>query len=148
MDKWVYSSKSLRWNYLFWKKIHLIFGNLASYHDNEIMRIHLFKIEQIYTSGEHHDEKRPVVVNKLYALCLRGMLMAKMAFALYRDERICCRVQVFSLILHSSVSLSASIQSASDLVSGIPGSNPAFSRGTQLVSFRFEYRLLVPERRN
>ena len=59
-----------------------------------------------------------------------------------------CRVQVFSLILDSSVGLSGSIQSAGDLVSGTPGSNPAFSRGTQLVSFRFEYRLLVPEHRN
>ena len=59
-----------------------------------------------------------------------------------------CRVQVFSLILDSSVGLSASIQSAGDLVSGAPGSNPAFSRGTQLVSFRFEYRLTVPEHRN
>ena len=59
-----------------------------------------------------------------------------------------CRVQVFSLILDSSVGLSASIQSAGDLVSGTPGSNPAFSRGTQLVSFRFEYRLPVPEHRN
>ena len=58
-----------------------------------------------------------------------------------------CRVQVFSLILDSSVGLSASIQSAGDLVSGIPGSNPAISRGTQLVSFRFEYRLPVPEHR-
>ena len=56
-----------------------------------------------------------------------------------------CRVQVFSLILDSSVGLSASIQSAGDLVSGAPGSNPAFSRGTQLVSFRFEYCLPVPE---
>ena len=46
-----------------------------------------------------------------------------------------CRVQVFSLILDSSVGLSASIQSAGDLVSGAAGSNPAFSRGTQLVSF-------------
>ena len=34
------------------------------------------------------------------------------------------------LILDSSVSLSARIQSAGDLVSGTPGSNPAFSRGT------------------
>ena len=59
-----------------------------------------------------------------------------------------CQVQVFSLILNSSVGLSASIQSAGDLVSGTPGSNPAFSRGTQLVSFRFEYRLPVPEHRN
>ena len=59
-----------------------------------------------------------------------------------------CRVQVLSLILDSSVSLSVSIQSAGDLVSGAPGSNPAFSRGTQLVSFRFEYRLPVPEHRN
>ena len=32
-----------------------------------------------------------------------------------------CRVQVFSLILDSSVGLSASIQSAGDLVSGTPG---------------------------
>ena len=59
-----------------------------------------------------------------------------------------CRVQVFSLILDRSVGLSARIQSAGDLVSGAPGSNPAFSRGTQLVSFRFEYRLPVPEHRN
>ena len=59
-----------------------------------------------------------------------------------------CRVQVFSLILDSSVGLSASIQSSGDLVSGIPGLNLAFSRGTQLVSFRFEYRLPVPEHRN
>ena len=59
-----------------------------------------------------------------------------------------CRVQVFSLILDSSVGLSASIQSVGDLVSGTPGSNPAFCRGTQLVSFRFEYRLPVPEHRN
>ena len=28
-----------------------------------------------------------------------------------------------------------------------PGSNPAFSRGRQFVSFRFEYRLLVPDHR-
>ena len=49
-----------------------------------------------------------------------------------------CRIQVFCLILDSSVGLSASIQSAGDLVSETPGSNPAFSRGTQLVSFRFE----------
>ena len=59
-----------------------------------------------------------------------------------------CQVQVLSLILDSSGGLSASIQSAGDLVSGAPGSNPAFSRGTQLVSFRFEYRLPVPEHRN
>ena len=59
-----------------------------------------------------------------------------------------CRVQVFSLILDSSVGLSASIQSAGDLVSRTSGSNPAFIRGTQLVSFRFEYRLPVPEHRN
>ena len=42
-----------------------------------------------------------------------------------------CRIQVFSLILDSSVGLSASIQSAGELMSGTPGSNPAFSRGTQ-----------------
>ena len=59
-----------------------------------------------------------------------------------------CPDPVFSLILDSSVGLSANIQSAGDLVSGAPGSNPAFSRGTQLVSFRFEYRLPVPEHRN
>ena len=60
-----------------------------------------------------------------------------------------CRVQVFSLILDSSVGLSAGIQSAGDLVSEtLMGSNPAFSRGRQLVSFRFEYRLPVPEHRN
>ena len=59
-----------------------------------------------------------------------------------------CRVQVFSLILDSSVGLSASIQSAGDLAFGAPGSNPAFSRGTQLLSFWFVYRLPVPEHRN
>ena len=60
-----------------------------------------------------------------------------------------CRVQVFSLILDSSVSLSAGIHSAGDLVSEtLMGSNPAFSRGKQLVSFRLEYRLPVPEHRN
>ena len=59
-----------------------------------------------------------------------------------------CRVEVFSLILDSSVGLSAGIRSAGDLVSDTPGLNPAFSRGRQLVSFRFEYRLPVPEHRN
>ena len=54
----------------------------------------------------------------------------------------------YSLILDSLVGLSASILSAGELVSGAPGSNPAFSRGTQLVSFRFEYRLPMPEHRN
>ena len=49
-----------------------------------------------------------------------------------------CRVQVFSLILDSSVGLSAGIQSAGDLVSETLGSNPAFSREKQLVSSRFE----------
>ena len=60
-----------------------------------------------------------------------------------------CRFQVFSLILDSSVGLSVGIQSAGDLVSEtLMGSNPALSRGRQLVSFRFEYRLPVPEHRN
>ena len=54
----------------------------------------------------------------------------------------------FRFILNSSVGLSVSIQSAADLVSGALGSNPAFSRGTHLVSFRFYYRLPVPEHRN
>ena len=44
-------------------------------------------------------------------------------------------LKVFSLILNSSVGLSA-------------GSNPACSRGRQLVSFRFKYRLPVPEHQN
>ena len=59
-----------------------------------------------------------------------------------------CRVQVFSLIHDSSVVLSTGIQSAGDLVSETLGSNPVFSRGRQLVSFRFEYRLPVPEHQN
>ena len=55
----------------------------------------------------------------------------------------------FCLILDSSVGLSVGIQSAGDLVSEtLMGSNPAFCSGRQLVSFRFEYRLLVPEHRN
>ena len=60
-----------------------------------------------------------------------------------------CRVQVFSLILDSSVGLSVGIQSAGELKSEtLMGSNPAFSSGRQLVSFRFEYRSPVPEHRN
>ena len=60
-----------------------------------------------------------------------------------------CQIQVFSLILDSSVGLSGGIQSAGDLASEtLMGSNPAFSRGRQLVSFRFEYGLPVPEHRN
>ena len=59
-----------------------------------------------------------------------------------------CRVPVFSLIIDSSMGLSAVIQSAGDLVSKTLGSNPAFSRGRQLVSFRFEYRFPVLEHRN
>ena len=45
-------------------------------------------------------------------------------------------VQVFSLILSSSVGLSAGIQSAGDPVPETLGSNPAFSKVIQLVSFR------------
>ena len=52
-----------------------------------------------------------------------------------------CRV--FSLILDSSVGLSASIQSAGDLVAGIPGSNPALSRGTQLAATNLSVCLSV-----
>ena len=44
-------------------------------------------------------------------------------------------VQVFSLILDSSVGLSAGIQSAEDSVPETLGWNPAFNRGRQLVSF-------------
>ena len=47
-----------------------------------------------------------------------------------------CRAQVFSLILDSSDSLSESIQAAGHLVSESLRSNPAVSRGRQLVSFR------------
>ena len=44
---------------------------------------------------------------------------------------------------------SASIQCAGDLVSEtLMGSNPAFSRGRQLVSFSFQYRLSLQEHRN
>ena len=59
------------------------------------------------------------------------------------------RVQVLSLILDSSVGLSAGIQSAGDSVpETLLGSNPAFSRGRQPVSFPFENHLPVPEHRN
>ena len=55
----------------------------------------------------------------------------------------------FSLILDSSVGLSAGIQSAGYSVPSDPlGSNLAFIRGRQLVSFRFESRLPVLEHRN
>ena len=46
-----------------------------------------------------------------------------------------CRVQVFSMILDSSVRLSAGIQSAGEWVSATLGSNPAFNRVRQLVPF-------------
>ena len=59
-----------------------------------------------------------------------------------------CWVQVFSFILDSAVSLSAGIQSAGDLVSETLGSNPAFNRGRQLVSFRFKYCLPALQHRN
>ena len=55
----------------------------------------------------------------------------------------------FILILDHSIGLSAGIQSAGDSVPGtLLGSNPAFSRGRQLVSFQFENRLPVPEHLN
>ena len=52
-------------------------------------------------------------------------------------------LQFSSLIHDSSVGLSAGIQFAGDLVSETLGSNPVFSRGRQLVSFRLENRLPV-----
>ena len=54
----------------------------------------------------------------------------------------------FCVILDSSVGLSAGIKSAGDLLSETLGSNPTFSRGGQLDSYRFENRLPVPEPRN
>ena len=48
----------------------------------------------------------------------------------------------FSLILDISVSLPAGIQSAGNLVSETLGSNPAFTRGRQRVSFRFNIACL------
>ena len=42
-----------------WRRLCLVVGNLASYHDSEIMRIHLFKLKRMYISGEHPDEKGP-----------------------------------------------------------------------------------------
>ena len=57
------------------------------------------------------------------------------------------RVQVFSLILDSSDSLSAGIQSAGDSILEM-GSNPAFSRGRQLVTFRLENQLPASDHQN
>ena len=77
---------------------------------------------------------------------LRRTLVAITMFADHTDG---LSSSSFSLILDSSVGLSAGIQSAGDLVSEtLMGSNPAFSRGRQIVSLRFEYRLPVPEHRN
>ena len=59
-----------------------------------------------------------------------------------------CRVQVLSLIIDSSVDVSAGIQSAGELIFETLASNPAFSSGRQRVSYRFENRLPVPEHRN
>ena len=63
------------------------------------------------------------------------------------NGKIC--IGTTALVNALSVGLSVGIQSAGDLVSEtLMGSNPALSRGRQLVSFRFEYRLPVPEHRN
>ena len=48
---------------------------------------------------------------------------------------------LFCLILDNG--LPVGIQSAGDMVSETMGSNPAFIRGRQLVTFLFEYRLPV-----
>ena len=55
---------------------------------------------------------------------------------------------IFYLILGSSVSFSAGIQSDGDSVPETLGSNPALSRERQPVSFRFENSLPVSEHRN
>ena len=52
----------------------------------------------------------------------------------------------FCLILDNG--LPVGIQSAGDMVSETLGSNPAFIRGRQLVTFLFEYRLPVRGHRN
>ena len=58
----------------------------------------------------------------------------------------------FKFLVWSSIAQSVcqrAFSLASDLVSEtLTGSNPAFSRGRQHVSFRFEYHLPVPEHRN
>ena len=85
-------------------------------------------------------------------VCMYVCMYACMYVCMHACMYVCmhvCRVHVFSLILDSSVGLSEGIQSAGDLVSeNLMGSNPAFSRGRQLVSIRFDYRLPVPEHRN
>ena len=48
---------------------------------------------------------------------------------------------------NSSVGFSAGIRAAGDLVSETMGSNPAFSRGRQRVSFWLKYLLPVPKHR-
>ena len=54
--------------------------------------------------------------------------------------------EFFSLIFDSSVYLWVGIQSAGDFgVSDFQGSNPAFSRGRQLVSFQLKNHVYVPE---
>ena len=65
------------------------------------------------------------------------------------DHRLRITIGALKETLQSEVrSVSLIPGTAGDLVSGTPGSNPAFSRGTQRVSFWFEYRLPVPEHRN
>ena len=91
--------------------------------------------EIVFIWLRHHDEKS-----------LWNFVQSTAVTEDVESERDFTRVP---LILDSSVGLSAGIQSAGDLVSEtLMGSNPAFSRGRQLVSFRFEYRLPVPEHRN
>ena len=58
------------------------------------------------------------------------------------------RVKVLNLIFDSSGGFSAGIHSAGYSVPDSLVSNPAFSRGRQLVFVRFENRLPVPEHQN
>ena len=65
----------------------------------------------------------------------------------HRDERA-IEFKFISLIIDSAVGLSAGNESAVDLMSETLGSNPAFYRVRQIVSFQFENRLPVPDDRN
>ena len=101
---------------------------------------------QILHSAEEHNLS-PFDLN-IACLCQSIEINNNRYVSMYACTYVCmyvCLSVCLSVCLHACMHV---CMYAGDLVSGTTGSNPAFSRGTQLVSFRFEYRLPVPEYRN
>ena len=86
-----------------------------------------------------------------YIARARGEAISAVGLSGLNDRWSCGRAiefklssRFFSLILHSSVGLPVGSQSAGDWVPETLGSNPAFSRGSYLISFRFDIISLLP----